>query len=60
MLATLLIETTLFSNIRTNSNFLLHFLMTSFFSFSKRGRQRTACIIIWPDGQPTDSNMDFA
>ncbi|XP_065156594.1 tachykinin-like peptides receptor 86C isoform X1 [Atheta coriaria] len=21
--------------------------------------ERTACILIWPDGQPTDSNMDF-
>ncbi|KRT83801.1 G protein-coupled receptor, partial [Oryctes borbonicus] len=25
-----------------------------------RDKERTACLLIWPDGQPTDSNMDFA
>ncbi|XP_031336336.1 tachykinin-like peptides receptor 86C [Photinus pyralis] len=29
-------------------------------TYKYRNKSRIACILVWPDGQPTDSSMDFA
>ncbi|KAK4882878.1 hypothetical protein RN001_006197 [Aquatica leii] len=35
-------------------------LYSTTITYRYKNKSRTACILVWPDGQPTDSSMDFA